>query len=57
MLSWKEYQSYIDRKISDARYNFEYAEKRYLEAKLNYEAALLEKESFEKALDEKFTDK
>lgn len=50
---WKDYQNFIDRKVSDAKYNYEIAERRFNEAKLEYEKAVREKESFEKAIEEK----
>lgn len=49
-MDWNEYQKFLDEKIADARHNMEHAARTYLEAKAKYEAVLLEKETFEKAL-------
>jgi hypothetical protein len=51
-VDWKEYRRLLEMKIADALYNYEFAKKKSDEAKAKYEAVLLEKESFEKALDE-----
>jgi hypothetical protein len=51
VLNWKQYSKYLDVKIADAHYVLTYNEKKYKEAKAQHEAALREKESFEKALD------
>lgn len=51
-MNWNEYQKYLDQKISDAWHNYEYAEKKYIEAKAKYEAVMLEKQSYDKDLDE-----
>jgi hypothetical protein len=50
-VNWKQYNKYLDVKIADAHYVLTYTEKKYKEAKAQHEAALREKESFEKALD------
>jgi hypothetical protein len=50
-MDWNEYRKLLDQKISDAWHNYEYAEKKFNEAKAKYEAVMLEKQSFEKSLD------
>lgn len=51
-MNWTQYKKMLDVKIADCHYVLQYTEKKYREAKAQYEAAVREKESFENALDE-----
>ena len=50
-LNWTQYKKLLDIKIADTHYVLQYSEKKYREAKAQHDAALREKENFEKALD------
>lgn len=46
------YRQLVDEKVSDAWHNMEQAEKAYRQAKANYESVMMEKNNFEKAIEE-----
>lgn len=46
------YRQLVDEKVSDAWHNMEQAEKAYRQAKATYESAMMEKDNFEKAIQE-----
>lgn len=52
-MDWNEYQKFLNQKIADAKYNYESAQRRFKEAKAAFDAAVMEKQAFENALDEK----
>jgi hypothetical protein len=52
VVSYTEYEKMLNQKISDTRHNLEYHTTKLAEAKMEYRAALAEKVSFDKAVDE-----
>ena len=52
-MNWTDYSKLLDERITEAKYNLEYTEKKFKEAKMIYGVAVRGKEAFEKALDEK----
>ena len=51
-MNWDEYSKMMDEKIHEAELNMKYAEQKFREAKAVYDSLLLQKKSYEDALDE-----
>lgn len=51
-MNWGVYKQILDGRVSDAWYNFEEAEKKYKQAKAEYEYAMAARESFDVTLEE-----
>jgi hypothetical protein len=52
MMNWNEYSKLLDNQITEAKFNLDHAESKYKQSKMIYEALLMQKEMFEKSLNE-----
>jgi hypothetical protein len=57
MMNWNEYSKLLDNQITEAKINLDPAESKYKQSKMIYEALLMQKEMFEKSMDEKINKK
>lgn len=46
-MNWQRYQNLLEMKVTEAKHNLEYEEKKFKEAKSVYNAAIRDKEAFE----------
>jgi hypothetical protein len=57
MMNWSEYSTLLDNQITEAKFNLDHAESKYKQCKMVHEALLMQKEMFEKSMDEKINKK